>query len=95
MVSINTGRQHGRSQRDTRTLHLPSFKNCTNIYCNLNTFIFIVNNSNCYLKMLHRHGCVEVERSPRMWEIRVRYPVATDLSKKKQVVTAPLPNAQH
>ena len=34
------------SQRDTRPLHLPSFKNCTNIYCNLNMFIFIANNSN-------------------------------------------------
>ena len=68
------------SQRDTRTLHLPSFKYCTNIYCNLNMFIFIVNNSNCYLKMLHcGHGCVQVERSPHMREIRVRYLAATDL----------------
>ena len=27
---------------------------------------------------------VEVERLPRMWEIRVRSPVATDLNRKKR-----------
>ena len=35
----------------------------------------------CYLYMYHRRGGVEVERSPRM---RVRSPVATDISRKNR-----------
>ena len=32
--------------------------------------------------LLNRRGGVEVERSPRVWEIGVRSSVATDLSRK-------------
>ena len=33
---------------------------------------------------LKRRGDIEVERLPRMWEIKVRSPVATDLSRKNR-----------
>ena len=37
-----------------------------------------------FLMHLNRRGGVEVERSPRMREIGVRSPVATDLSRKNR-----------
>ena len=42
---------------------------------------------------LYRRGGVEVGRLPRVREIEIRSPVATDLY-RKQVVSALLPNAQ-
>ena len=43
---------------------------------------------------INRRGCVEVERSLGVREFGVRSPVAKDISRKKQVVTTPLPNAR-
>ena len=37
-----------------------------------------------YTIQVNRRGRLEVERSPRMWEIEVRSPVATDLSRKNR-----------
>ena len=42
----------------------------------------------------NRRGGIDVECSPLVRDIGVRSPVATDLSRKKQVVTASLPNAR-
>ena len=52
------------------------------LYKRLDAHLFNITKSFHINMLKHRRGGVEVDRSPRMREIGVRFPVATDLSRK-------------
>ena len=67
---------------------LPNFTNSAKIFHIIKKFnlnVKTIFKSSSFQKQFHRHGGVEVVRSPRMRESCVRSPVATDLSRKNRL----------